>query len=500
MKFTDRIRLTWRAFRRSSQMQFPSAYGISNSEFWQTFFGQRSHINYGAEIGDVRQSSLVMTAVGWFGRRFPEAPPAVYDVGDDGKPTENRGHELTQLLRQPNPYFAGARMAKAAGLSWIVNGNVYWREIRSSKDKVLQLWPIPYWMIEPRWNEQNPSEYIGWYEYKVNGRSQVVDVDEIIHFRDGEDPNNIRKGLSPLGALLREIYTDNEVGNFSAALMKNSGVPDFLLVPDAGAGMTAPSLTPDERRFLAEDFEARRTGINRGKTIVLPRGFRVEQLTFEPQKMDLGAIQRIPESRLASVIGIPASALGLHVGIENNTYSNAKELGEDATEGYLCPLWAYFAEELTAHFRMRGLLSDKQEVRYDLSQVRALQEDKTDQFTRNSVAVQGDWMKISEARADAGLPVEPEDKVYLSERKAAQQQVQAEMQMEALTQRQEQQPNPNNEQPNQNGDKEKDPIQEKRIRDLERVVTDWSPTLNQLTRMRRSWRKLGPKKDLYRVN
>lgn len=494
MKLTERIRLALRAFKASSQMQFPSGYSNFTSDFWQAFFGQRSQINYAAEVGDLKQSSLVMTAVGWFGRRFPEAPPAVFDVDSEGKATEVGDHELTQLLRRPNPYFAGARMAKAAGFGWIMNGNVYWREVRSSAGKILQLWPIPFWMIEPRWNEQNPSEYIGWYEYRVNGRSVPIDPEEIIHFRDGEDPNNIRKGLSPLGSLLREIYTDNEVGNFSATLMKNSGVPDFLLVPDAGAGIATPSLTPEERRFLAEDFEARRSGVNRGKTIVLPRGFRVEKLTFEPEKMDLTAIRRVPESRLAAVIGVPASALGLHVGIENNTYSNAKELGEDATEGYLCPLWAYFAEELTAHFRKRGVLKDNQEVRYDLSKVRALQEDRTDQYTRNSVAVQGDWMKISEARADIGLPVEPEDEVYLSERKAAQQQVQAEMQMEAFAQRQEQQPAG---EPTDSGGDGKDAIQEKRIRDLERVVGDWSPTLNQLGRMRRNWRRLGPKRDLY---
>lgn len=441
MKLTDRIRLSWRAFKASSQMQFPS-YGSYTSDFWQAFFGQRDKINYAAEVGDLRLSSLVMTAVGWFGRRFPEAPPTVYDIDSQGKAKEVVGHDLTQLLRYPNPYFAGARMAKTAGLNWICSGNVYWREIRSSAGKVLQLWPIPYWMIEPRWDQSNASEYIGWYEYKVNGRSIPVDPDEMIHFRDGEDPANMRKGLSPLGSLLREIYTDNEVGNFSAALMKNSGVPDFLLVPEAAAGGMAPSLTQKEREFLAADFEARRTGVNRGKTIVLPKGFRVETLTIQPDKLDLSAIRRVPESRLAAVIGIPASALGLHVGIENNTYSNAKELGEDATEGYLCPLWTYFAAELTSHFRRRGLLSETQEVRYDLTGVRALQEDKSAQFERNSVAVQGDWMKISEARSDAGLIVSSEDEVYLSERKAAQAQVRADRAAEALARQQALQPKP----------------------------------------------------------
>jgi HK97 family phage portal protein len=455
-------------------MRFPQTYGYGGFGSWIDFFrGTRSEINYAAEVGDIqklRQSSLVMTAVNWVGRRFPEAPVGVFDIDKDGKATEVLGHPITKALKRPNPFYSGKTMAKAIGLNWIISGNVYWRVFANSAGEPLAIWPIPFWMMEPRWD--SPTQFIGWYDYIVDGTPIPLDVEEVIHFRDGIDPWNSRKGMSPLGALLREIYTDNEIGNFSAALMTNSGIPEFMLIPKEGA----TGMTSEERKFLKEEFDAMRSGANRGKAILATKGLEVQPLTFEPKKLDLTVLRDIPESRLASVIGIPASALGLNIGIKNNTYTNAKELGEDATEGYLVPLWDYFSEELTFYFQERGVLKENQEIRYKKNEVRALQEDKTDQFKRNSIAFQAGWMKRSEARVDANLPVdETIDDVYITDIKAEQQKVQAEMLADRV---------------NKDGDP------------LMKYLMDGTPTDEEKVAMRESWIARVPReaRGLYRSN
>ena len=473
MKLTAKISSAWSAFK--SAMRFPSQWSYGGLGWLRDFFqGARRTINYAAELREfsqLRQSSLVMTAVTWVSLRFPEPNPAVYEIDADGKANELVGHVVSKALRRPNNYYrSGKILGKSIALNWIISGNVYWRIFSNSAGEPIEIWPVPFWMMEPRWNGNN---FLDWYEYTVDGQKFPIDVDEILHFRDGIDPYNARKGMSPLGGLLREVYTDNEIGNFAAALLTNGGVPEFMLIPKEGmTGMTA-----DERKFLKDEFEGMRSGANRGKAILATRGLEVEKLTFEPDKMDLSVLEDIPESRFASVIGIPASALGLNVGIKNNTYSNAKELGEDATEGYLVPLWSYFSEEMTAYFQERGVLKENQEIRYKLHEVRALQEDKTDQFKRNSIAFQAGWMKRSECRADVNLKVdEAVDDLYITDIQMEQRKVQA----EALAERTNQ---------------ENDPL-------MKALLGDGVPTEAELAQFRSSWIRHAPRvaRSLYQPN
>ena len=73
------------------------------------------------------------------------------------------------------------------------------------------------------------AEFISGYEYKTEGTSKVFDQDDVIHFRDGIDPMNMRMGLSPVASVMREVYTDQEIANYSALLMKNGAVPPVVI-------------------------------------------------------------------------------------------------------------------------------------------------------------------------------------------------------------------------------------------------------------------------------
>ena len=50
-----------------------------------------------------------------------------------------------------------------------------------------------------------------------------------MHFRFGLDPENDRKGRSPLAGVLREVFTDDEAANYTASLLRNMGVPGIIV-------------------------------------------------------------------------------------------------------------------------------------------------------------------------------------------------------------------------------------------------------------------------------
>lgn len=372
-------------------------------------FNRNTLIDYRQEVGDLTQSSLVMSAVGWTGRALPQAVFRVYDLRGD-KPQPLPKHPLYNRLRRPNPYFSGSTVWKATALSWILSGNAYWLKARSGAGRVRELWWLPHWLVTPR--RDTPEDFVSYYEYRVDGVPFRLEPEDVVHFRDGVDPSDDMRGISPVRSLLREIFTDNEYSQYSALLAKNAGVPPFGVVPK-----TAPGTRVDYRG-IKEELVRRTSGDERGKPAVFTSDVEIVKFGFSPEEMDLAMLRRVPEERLAGVIGIPSIVLGFGSGLERGTFSNFEQAVEMAYEGFLVPLWDYFADEMTAQVlpdydgQPRGDELSR-EVRADTTKVRALQEDQNELFTRLDSSFQSGWLKRSEARAMAGLEVdEGEDDVY----------------------------------------------------------------------------------------
>jgi phage portal protein BeeE len=110
--------------------------------------------------------------------------------------------------------------------------------------RVIALWWIPS-DARAALAADDPTVFIGWYEYTVDGVVYEDRPEDVVHFRHGIDPNNPRKGLSPLASLFREIFTDDEAANFTASLLRNLGVPGVVISP---ANTTAGKPRQDPRR------------------------------------------------------------------------------------------------------------------------------------------------------------------------------------------------------------------------------------------------------------
>ncbi|MCH8136037.1 MAG: phage portal protein, partial [Proteobacteria bacterium] len=166
------------------------------------------------EIGDGTGSDIVVTPIRWLQRAFREAP---ITVTVDGEPVER--HELPALIKTPNPFYSSEHLFAGTLFSLLTAGNAYWLKVSNDNGHVKELWWIPDGLIEPKWPDDG-KVFISHYKYTVGGQEIKLEPKDVIHFRDGVDPANMRKGLSPLRGLLREIWTDNEAAVFTAALMR----------------------------------------------------------------------------------------------------------------------------------------------------------------------------------------------------------------------------------------------------------------------------------------
>ena len=417
---------------------FDGGWGGVGSGWWGRYgrswrWGESSSaarkVNYAAAVGSGLSSSSVMSPIKWVQRTFPEAPSRVLERVDAEEDPENRpDHPLVRLLRRPNGHHTEAALWQAAIYSWIVDGNAYFVKRRNTEvgsgmrwfedpvGEVRELWWVPHWRLRPCAPSSGDS-YISHYELLVRNRGRIeVPVENVIHFRNGIDPERTMYGLSVIYSELREIYTDDEAASFTASLLRNVGVPGMVVAPKMWPSMDGddmPSIgDADEIKHYIED---RFGGENRGSALVMEAPADVTMLGYSPQQMDLSSLRNVVEERICAAIGIPASVVGFGTGLQQTRVGATQaEQMRMAWTGCILPLQRAFAEQL-----MVSLLPEFEEdperwvIDFDRSKIAALQADESALYQRLDRAVRGGWLRVDHAQRAAGLTVDESQAVYL---------------------------------------------------------------------------------------
>jgi HK97 family phage portal protein len=380
-----------------------SIYGYNTSSgFWES--------DKLKEIGDGSGNSAVTACLNVLATSFAE--PQLQIVKRDqtfGDREVNHTHPLAELFRRPNPFMSHNLMSHYIVLALNTNGDAFLYKNRNARGEVVELVPLMPHLVEVRGNE---NKLITHYEYYTYGKGEFVklDVEDMVHIRQGIDPNDHRRGHAPLKSVLREILGDESAGQFTTALLNNMAVPGVVLTPRSD-GYGGP--TKEEAESISAMYKEKFGGANRGAPMVLSGAMNVEVVSFTPDQMKLAELRRIPEERVSAVLGVPAILAGLGAGLNSATYNNTKELKEFFTEQKLVPMWRTVANELTHQllipdFQDKNLMCD-----YDIQSVRALQTDVDNLYKRVNMGVNGGWITIGEARQVVGLEVDNSHDVYL---------------------------------------------------------------------------------------
>lgn len=342
---------------------------------------------------------------------YPEPPITVYTKRASPKRASRKtpipNHPLQALLDKPTPNGELSMEDIWFWTAWAkhTDGNAYWLKVRSGNaltGNVVELWPVSPGLIHPvtlKTERGRSREWISHYSMQVAPNEyEIVPKGNVIHFKLGVDDRDMRRGLSPLKRLVRETSTDDEAGKFTDALLKNYAVPGLVVWPTGDA-----VVDEDGANRIKATLHQNFSGDNRGAISVMSQESKVEQFGFSPEQMNLSVIHRIPEERIAAVIGVPAIVAGLGAGLDRATFANFKEAREMLTEQKLVPMWRQDAARLNVSLKPdfaadRGIF-----VEFDLSDVRALQEDEDKKYVRLNTGVMGKWILRNEARSDIGL-------------------------------------------------------------------------------------------------
>lgn len=384
-------------------------------------------------VGNGRGNSIVTASLNTLRRSFAEPPPVVHTLDAETQEfTPMLEHPAARLLAEPNPYMVGELLWGWTLAANHLDGDAIWLKARSASGRVVELWPVPSqsdWAqagyvtpMDARGQLATPEEramlqqgrgpFIAYYEYRLGSNVHRIERQDVVHLKLGLNPDDPRRGEAPVKSVLREIVGDEEAGQFAAALLRNMGIPGVVLTPDVSDGDTGPS--GDEADAIADKFEDRFGGYNRGRPLVTSGGgWKVNIVSFTPEQMNFTSLRRVPEERISAVIGVPAILAGLGAGLERATYSNAGELREFMTEQTLTALWRLYGAQLTQQLLPDFTDDPMMRLGFDLRNVRALQDDQDALFTRWGTALQSGGVTVADYRTALGLPTQPADDVYL---------------------------------------------------------------------------------------
>jgi HK97 family phage portal protein len=381
-----------------------NAYG-SNTSFIQGYNTSAGNFDVDG-LGDGSSNSAVTSALQVLTTSFSEARLKVCYQNSDGSKEEVTNHPFTTLMRRPNPYMSGDIVQSYIIKAMHVTGDAYLLKQRNEVGQLVALYPLMPTMITPKGTEE---ELITHYKYSTQDKTYNIEKGEIVHFKLGLNQSDHKQGFSPLKTVLREIFGDESAGQLSTALLSNLGVPSVMISPKDEFGVSE-----DEAEQISKTFQRKVGGKNKGKPLIMSGAMNVEKLAFSPKDLDIGLLRRVPEERISAVLGVPAILCGLGAGLDRATYSNASELREFFTENKLIPMWKMVAEELTQQILLRDYEEDQYYYsEYDFSNVRALQTDLSEIYSRLNVGVQGGWITLKEAREEVGLLTDETQDVFI---------------------------------------------------------------------------------------
>lgn len=337
-------------------------------------------------------NSVVMSLINWAWVQSSAAPLAVFRKDDDAT-DQDEIVKLPLVLDALNAPVEGVSAKNAAFGMWIsliTEGTAFFYPVRDARNRVVGLQYLYHYYCQ---FEGGKIRYTS-----PSGETIFFEEQDLIILRYGIDPEDSRKGYSPLKACLREVMTDQEASEYLRAILSNFGIVGSIISSDDD------NVDFDAEAVLAA-WKNATSGSNRGKTLVSNAKLKIQQVTSSPKDMILEKVRNIPEQRICAVFGIPPAVLQLASGQESSTYNNLTQMIRLAWNQFLIPITDIIASQLTDQF-LRIFTDDLAlYLGFDRRTVEAMHEDRKELESRYALLYQGGIVTLNEART--ALDFEP---------------------------------------------------------------------------------------------
>lgn len=303
-------------------------------------------------------------------------------------------HEVLRLFERPNPFTSGYDLIAGVIMYHAVAGNAYLEKVRSRAGKVVELWPL---RPDRMFVVPDETRHIGGYDYRLGSLLHRFDARDVIHLKT-RNPLDDWYGMPPTRPAAARIDTANAMREFTAAFFRNAGVPSGLLSIEKQVGAAEAQMIRDRFRGDyggAAGWHNLLVLANQGTVSYTPMGLPLGERGLVMPELD-----EIIDAKTAMVFGVPLELIGARLGMIHGNRSTMKEARASFWDETLVPRYRELAATLTT--ALQPEYGDFDYLEFDLSTVKALQEDENARTDRVLKQMHGGAISLQEARTDLG--------------------------------------------------------------------------------------------------
>ena len=308
-------------------------------------------------------------------------------------------HRLLELLKKPNPLYAGAEFFENIFAYKLLSGNAYILALKSKTGEVRELY-----FLRPDRVEVVPGKYAlpAGYIYKIGEHKTFYPVDsvtgqsDVLHIKNFH-PTDDWYGMSAIEAASYSIDLHNQAMKWNQSLLQNGARPSGALIVKSDHTHGFGSLTTDQFERLKAEMREQFSGqANAGRPVLLEGGLQWQEMSLTPKDMDFIESKNSAARDIALAFGVPPQLLAIK---GDNGYNNMQEARLAFWEETILPLLDHTIDSLNNWLLPK--FDSNLELSYDQNAISALSLRQEKKWRRIQDA---GFMTINEKRAAVGLP------------------------------------------------------------------------------------------------
>ena len=302
-------------------------------------------------------------------------------------------HPLQRLLERPNDVWDGGQLLRAVESGLALWGSAFVAMARDRDGVPYEMWPLRSDEVHVV-ADATDRTVRGFIHETADGRSAYL-PEEMLWYRRF-NPSRPLAGFSSMAPAREAVDMSSEALRFNRRFYVHSAIPPDLVITTDG------NPNQDEIDRMLETWQDRLNDSNRvHRPIVMGGGIDVKRLGSNHSEMEFIAALQWSVEEVSRAFGVPkvflsefedatlANVRTMEQFLWRNTIIPELKMLEDGINHRLVPHFARFPNEL--------------EVRFNPSDVEAVQESQSDRADRLATLVSAGIMSVAEARRELGV-------------------------------------------------------------------------------------------------
>lgn len=224
------------------------------------------------------------------------------------------------------------RMKRTAIRDEKVTGNAFFYIEKSKSGK-----PLGLKRIDPRTLTVVTDSYgdvVKWIQ-RVKSESVTFAPEEIVHWKEEDDPNSPVFGMSALETIIWEVRSDLAALISNYVFFQNDAKPSAMYILEEGMS------DKDISRAVKLIEDQLKGAENRHKSLIMEGIKDIKTVDISQKDMEFHVLRKFETEKICAAYGVPKSILGY---VDNVNLANGKEQTQQFWDGTIIPIQENFQE------------------------------------------------------------------------------------------------------------------------------------------------------------